>query len=85
MYKPSFAGYVETNLTDKRLSLRSLIDHSVVENFDDGGKACITSRVYPALAIYSDTHLLSIMVLRQSKLKLLMLGTWLNSRDRFKT
>ncbi|KAH0752524.1 hypothetical protein KY285_005672 [Solanum tuberosum] len=31
LYKPSFAGYVETNLTDKRLSLRSLIDHSVVK------------------------------------------------------
>lgn len=87
MYKPSFAGYVETNLTDKRLSLRSLvsyffsfrikstqthfsffvaliiiwfffqIDHSVVESFGDGGKTCITSRVYPALAIYGDTHL----------------------------
>uniref|UniRef100_M1DRN9 Cell-wall invertase n=2 Tax=Solanum tuberosum TaxID=4113 RepID=M1DRN9_SOLTU len=57
MYKPSFAGYVDTNLTDKRLSLRSLIDHSVVESFSEGGKTCITSRVYPTLAIYGDTHL----------------------------
>ncbi|KAH0722589.1 hypothetical protein KY290_005242 [Solanum tuberosum] len=32
-------------------------DHSIVESFGDGGKTCITSRVYPALAIYGDTHL----------------------------
>ncbi|CAN4118251.1 unnamed protein product [Withania somnifera] len=57
MYKPSFAGYVDVDLTNKTLSLRSLIDHSVVESFGAGGKTCITSRVYPALAIYNDTHL----------------------------
>ncbi|KAK4724101.1 hypothetical protein R3W88_026880 [Solanum pinnatisectum] len=57
MYKPSFVGYVDTNLTDKRLSLLSLTDHSVVESFGDGGKTCITSRVYPSLASYGDTNL----------------------------
>ncbi|KAH0720311.1 hypothetical protein KY285_005116 [Solanum tuberosum] len=57
MYKPSFAGYVDINLTDERLSLLSLTDHSIVESFGDGGKTCITSRVYPALATYGDTHL----------------------------
>ncbi|MCD7471171.1 Invertase, partial [Datura stramonium] len=57
MYKPSFAGYVDVDLTNKKLSLKSLIDHSVVESFGDGGKTCITSRVYPTLAIYDKAHL----------------------------
>ncbi|KAJ8532693.1 hypothetical protein K7X08_015582 [Anisodus acutangulus] len=57
MYKPSFAGYVEVNLVDKKLSLRSLIDNSVVESFGAGGKTCITSRVYPTLAIRQNAHL----------------------------
>ncbi|XP_055807737.1 beta-fructofuranosidase, insoluble isoenzyme 1-like isoform X1 [Solanum dulcamara] len=57
MYKPSFAGFVDVDLSDKKLSLRSLIDHSVIESFGAGGKTCITSRVYPALAIYNEAHL----------------------------
>ncbi|CAI9778923.1 unnamed protein product [Fraxinus pennsylvanica] len=57
LYKPSFAGFVDVDLTDKKLSLRSLIDHSVVESFGAGGKTCITSRVYPTLAIYENAHL----------------------------
>nr|XP_016468329.1 PREDICTED: beta-fructofuranosidase, insoluble isoenzyme 1-like [Nicotiana tabacum] len=58
MYKPSFAGYVDVDLAkNKKLSLRSLIDHSVVESFGAGGKTCITSRVYPTLAIYDNAHL----------------------------
>ena len=33
------------------------IDHSVVESFGAGGKTCITSRVYPTLALLGDSHL----------------------------
>lgn len=33
------------------------IDHSIVESFGGGGKTCITSRVYPTLAIGDDAHL----------------------------
>ncbi|KAK9196718.1 hypothetical protein WN943_004849 [Citrus x changshan-huyou] len=57
LYKPSFAGFVNVDLSDKKLSLRSLIDHSVVESFGAGGKTCITSRVYPTLAVFDDAHL----------------------------
>ncbi|XP_057506071.1 beta-fructofuranosidase, insoluble isoenzyme 1-like [Actinidia eriantha] len=57
LYKPSFSGFVDVDLTDKKLSLRSLIDHSVVESFGAGGKTCITSRVYPTLAVLGDSHL----------------------------
>lgn len=56
-YRPSFAGFVDVDLTEKKISLRSLIDHSVVESFGAGGKTCITSRVYPTLATYSNAHL----------------------------
>ncbi|KAG8374098.1 hypothetical protein BUALT_Bualt11G0095600 [Buddleja alternifolia] len=56
-YRPSFAGFVDVDLTGKKISLRSLIDHSVVESFGAGGKTCITSRVYPTLAIYDNAHL----------------------------
>ncbi|KAI4310562.1 hypothetical protein MLD38_035531 [Melastoma candidum] len=57
LYKPSFAGFVDADLTDNKLSLRSLIDHSVVESFGEGGKTCITSRVYPTLAIQEKARL----------------------------
>ncbi|XP_062079363.1 beta-fructofuranosidase, insoluble isoenzyme 1-like isoform X1 [Humulus lupulus] len=57
LYKPSFAGFVDVDITDSKLSLRSLIDHSVVESFGEKGKTCITSRLYPSLAIGNDAHL----------------------------
>ncbi|CBI30319.3 unnamed protein product, partial [Vitis vinifera] len=57
LYKPSFAGFVDVDLKDGMLSLRSLIDHSVVESFGAGGKTCITSRVYPTLAVSKKAHL----------------------------
>nr|WDV74297.1 acylsucrose fructofuranosidase 1 [Solanum nigrum] len=53
----SFAGYVDVDLVDKKLSLKSLIDNSIVESFGVGGKVCITSRVYPMLAIHDKAHL----------------------------
>jgi len=33
------------------------IDRSIIESFGDGGKACITNRVYPLLAKEKDAHL----------------------------
>ncbi|KAL6519335.1 Invertase [Orobanche gracilis] len=79
-YRPSFAGFVDVDLSEKKiLSLRSLadvdvtfsfesldkaepfdqkgIDNSVVESFGAGGRTCISSRVYPTLAIYGNAHL----------------------------
>ncbi|CAN1303089.1 Beta-fructofuranosidase, insoluble isoenzyme 1 [Linum perenne] len=58
LYKPSFAGYVDVDLSEtKKICLRSLIDHSVVESFAQGGKTVISSRVYPTLAIMDKAHL----------------------------
>uniref|UniRef100_A0A2N9IQ88 Glycosyl hydrolase family 32 C-terminal domain-containing protein n=1 Tax=Fagus sylvatica TaxID=28930 RepID=A0A2N9IQ88_FAGSY len=57
LYKPSFAGFVDVYLADRKLSLRSFIDHSVVESFGAGGKTCILSRIYPTLAVLTNAHL----------------------------
>ncbi|MBA0657036.1 hypothetical protein Goklo_009347 [Gossypium klotzschianum] len=39
-------------LEGEKLSLRVLVDHSIVESFAQGGRTVITSRVYPTKAIY---------------------------------
>ncbi|XP_065009985.1 beta-fructofuranosidase, insoluble isoenzyme 3-like [Musa acuminata AAA Group] len=58
IYKPTFAGFVDVDIEKtNKISLRSLIDHSVVESFGEGGKTCITSRVYPSIAIGQEAHM----------------------------
>ncbi|KAK4743876.1 hypothetical protein SAY87_010188 [Trapa incisa] len=43
-------------LEGEKLSMRILVDHSIVEGFAQGGRTCITSRVYPTRAIYDDAQ-----------------------------
>ncbi|KAI3458286.1 hypothetical protein Pfo_014949 [Paulownia fortunei] len=38
-------------LHGEKLSIRSLVDHSIVESFAQGGRTVITSRIYPTKAI----------------------------------
>nr|AJG44464.1 cell wall invertase [Lilium davidii var. unicolor] len=58
LWKQSFGGFVDVDVEKgKKISLRSLIDNSVVESFGAGGKTCITSRVYPVNAIGAGAHL----------------------------
>ncbi|XP_061370308.1 beta-fructofuranosidase, cell wall isozyme-like isoform X2 [Gastrolobium bilobum] len=47
----TYGTFVDVDPLHEKLSLRTLIDHSVVESFGGEGKACITARVYPTLAI----------------------------------
>ncbi|KAF5729875.1 vacuolar invertase [Tripterygium wilfordii] len=54
--KEIFGNYVPV-LEGEKLSLRILVDHSIVEGFAQGGRTCITSRVYPTRAIYGDARL----------------------------
>ncbi|KAF5734429.1 acid invertase [Tripterygium wilfordii] len=54
--KEIYGNYVPV-LEGEKLSLRILVDHSVVEGFAQGGRTCITSRVYPTKAIYGDARL----------------------------
>ncbi|KAL5098966.1 hypothetical protein RYX36_003293 [Vicia faba] len=44
-------------LQDEKLSLRILVDHSIIESFAQGGRTCVTSRVYPTKAIYRKARL----------------------------
>ncbi|XP_052181301.1 beta-fructofuranosidase, insoluble isoenzyme CWINV1-like [Diospyros lotus] len=55
--KTTFGVFVDVDPTREKLSLRSLIDRSTVESFGGGGKACISARVYPSLAIDGEAHL----------------------------
>ncbi|KAG8066592.1 hypothetical protein GUJ93_ZPchr0004g40442 [Zizania palustris] len=59
VYKPPHGGFVDMDIEEhKRISLRTLIDHSVVESFGGGGRTCITARVYPEHAeTGNDSHL----------------------------
>ncbi|KAL4039392.1 hypothetical protein IC575_003044 [Cucumis melo] len=49
--KTTYGAFLDVDPTRENLSLRSLIDHSIVESFGIKGKGCITARVYPTLAI----------------------------------
>ncbi|XP_076944732.1 beta-fructofuranosidase, insoluble isoenzyme CWINV3-like [Bidens hawaiensis] len=55
--KTTYGAFVDIDPQQDEISLRTLIDHSIVESFGGGGKTCITSRVYPTLAIGDDAHL----------------------------
>ncbi|XP_061348202.1 acid beta-fructofuranosidase-like isoform X2 [Gastrolobium bilobum] len=50
-------GSVVPVLEGEKLSLRILVDHSIVESFAQGGRTCVTSRVYPTKAIYGAARL----------------------------
>lgn len=49
-------GIIVPVLNGENLSVRILVDHSIVESFAQGGRTCITSRVYPTQAINA-THI----------------------------
>ncbi|OVA18867.1 Glycoside hydrolase [Macleaya cordata] len=50
-------GSIVPVLNGERLTVRILVDHSIVEAFAQGGRTCITSRVYPTEAIYGAARL----------------------------
>ncbi|KAH9664935.1 Beta-fructofuranosidase insoluble isoenzyme CWINV1 [Citrus sinensis] len=55
--KTSYGAFLDLDPVHEKLSIRSLIDRSIVESFGGGGKACITARIYPTLAIHDKAHL----------------------------
>lgn len=54
--KQIYGSYVPV-LEGEKLSLRILVDHSILESFAQGGRTCIASRVYPTKAIYGAARL----------------------------
>ncbi|KAI9162632.1 hypothetical protein LWI28_029078 [Acer negundo] len=73
--KISYGAFLNVDPVYEKLSLRSLIDHSIVESFGGGGKACITARVYPTLAIENDAHLYAFNN-GTKKVKITSLSAW---------
>ncbi|KAJ6853782.1 beta-fructofuranosidase, insoluble isoenzyme 3-like [Iris pallida] len=58
LYKPVYGAFVDVDIKrNGQIALRSLIDHSAVESFGGEGRVCITSRVYPGMAVGSNAHL----------------------------
>lgn len=54
--KTVYGSYVRVDDSDKVLSVRILVDHSIVESFAQGGRTVMTSRVYPELAVKDAAH-----------------------------
>ncbi|XP_051119605.1 acid beta-fructofuranosidase-like [Andrographis paniculata] len=50
-------GSSVTVTKDEKLSMRILVDHSIVESFAQGGRTCITSRIYPTKAVYENSRI----------------------------
>ncbi|GJN03340.1 hypothetical protein PR202_ga20773 [Eleusine coracana subsp. coracana] len=59
VYKPPYGGFVEMDDIQKHktINLRTLLDHSVIESFGDGGRTCITTRLYPEHVSKRDSHI----------------------------
>ncbi|CAH1415639.1 unnamed protein product [Lactuca virosa] len=53
----SIYGSIVPILKGEKLSMRILVDHSIVESFAQEGRSCITSRVYPTKAINNNAQL----------------------------
>ncbi|KAL7112234.1 hypothetical protein ACP275_05G139400 [Erythranthe tilingii] len=51
-----FGSFLDVD-PNREISLRTLIDHSIVESFGGKGKSCITARVYPKLAVFENSHI----------------------------
>ncbi|XP_058721940.1 beta-fructofuranosidase, soluble isoenzyme I-like isoform X2 [Vicia villosa] len=54
--KPIYGTKVPV-FSDEKLSMRVLVDHSIIESFAQRGRRVISSRVYPTEAIYGATRL----------------------------
>ncbi|KAF7808572.1 Beta-fructofuranosidase, insoluble isoenzyme CWINV1 [Senna tora] len=55
--KTSYGTFFDIDPEQKTISLRCLIDHSIIESFGEEGRVCMTSRVYPSLAVGQNAHL----------------------------
>ncbi|XP_010534898.1 PREDICTED: beta-fructofuranosidase, insoluble isoenzyme CWINV1-like [Tarenaya hassleriana] len=73
--RTTYGAFVDIDPFLQPLSLRTLIDHSIVESFGGRGEACITARIYPKLAIGEEAHLYVFNNGRQS-VHLSSLSAW---------
>ncbi|GLT25586.1 hypothetical protein SLA2020_007070 [Shorea laevis] len=55
--KTTYGASMDTDPIHEKISLRTLIDHLIIESFGGEGRSCITARVYPELAIGDEAEL----------------------------
>ncbi|TYI48146.1 hypothetical protein E1A91_D13G226000v1 [Gossypium mustelinum] len=55
--KTTYGAFIDIDPQREMVSLRTLIDHSIIESFGGKGRSVITTRVYPKLAINDEAHL----------------------------
>ncbi|WRX25208.1 Glycosyl hydrolase family 32 [Theobroma cacao] len=55
--KTTYGAFIDIDPRQEKITLRTPAHHSVVESFSGKGRACITARVYPALAVDRQAHL----------------------------
>ncbi|GKV00127.1 hypothetical protein SLEP1_g12871 [Rubroshorea leprosula] len=55
--RTAYGSFVGIDPRQEKISLRSLIDHSIIESFAGEGRTCITTRVYPKFAVNEEAHL----------------------------
>ncbi|XP_010491945.1 PREDICTED: beta-fructofuranosidase, insoluble isoenzyme CWINV6-like [Camelina sativa] len=55
--KATYGTVLDIDPRHEKISLRCLIDHSVIESFGGEGRSVITSRVYPKIAIGEESRL----------------------------
>ncbi|KAK9077708.1 hypothetical protein SSX86_006045 [Deinandra increscens subsp. villosa] len=71
----SFGAFVDIDPQYNEISLRNLIDHSIIESFGAEGKTCITSRIYPKFLNNEDAHLFAFNNGTQS-VKISQMSAW---------
>nr|KAJ0204705.1 hypothetical protein LSAT_V11C500246040 [Lactuca sativa] len=71
----SYGAFVDIDPRSEEISLRNLIDHSIIESFGAGGKTCITSRIYPKFVKNEDAHLFAFNNGTQS-VKISQMSAW---------
>ncbi|XVF89078.1 hypothetical protein PTKIN_Ptkin19aG0101900 [Pterospermum kingtungense] len=55
--KTTYGAFINIDPRHEKISLRTLIDHSIIESFGGEGRTSITARVYPMLAIDNQSYL----------------------------
>ncbi|KAL9400068.1 hypothetical protein Peur_009029 [Populus x canadensis] len=73
--KTTYGAFVDMDPRHENITLRSLIDHSIVESFGGEGRACITARAYAKLAIHKQAYLFAFNN-GTSSVKISRLNAW---------
>ncbi|GLT97258.1 hypothetical protein SLE2022_148310 [Rubroshorea leprosula] len=53
----TYGAFMDVEPSHEKISLRTFVDHSIIESFDGEGRSCITARVYPKFSIGSEEEL----------------------------